>query len=67
MPEHWMDAEGVDTCSRCNTTKFTLTVRKHHCRFCGLVVCDKCEGVVLFFLSPCPILGDFGGAAMRFN
>uniref|UniRef100_A0A1I8NT83 FYVE-type domain-containing protein n=2 Tax=Stomoxys calcitrans TaxID=35570 RepID=A0A1I8NT83_STOCA len=31
-----------DLCQECNT-KFTLTMRKHHCRHCGRVVCSKCS------------------------
>uniref|UniRef100_A0A914GXB1 Ankyrin repeat and FYVE domain-containing protein 1 n=1 Tax=Globodera rostochiensis TaxID=31243 RepID=A0A914GXB1_GLORO len=34
-------AEG-DSCSEC-VTKFTLTMRKHHCRHCGRLVCAKCS------------------------
>ncbi|XP_037823692.1 rabankyrin-5-like [Lucilia sericata] len=31
-----------DLCQECNT-KFSLTMRKHHCRHCGRVVCSKCS------------------------
>lgn len=31
-----------DLCQECNT-KFSLTMRKHHCRHCGRVVCAKCS------------------------
>ncbi|KAL3108581.1 hypothetical protein niasHT_015503 [Heterodera trifolii] len=34
-------AEG-DACSEC-AMKFTLTMRKHHCRHCGRLVCAKCS------------------------
>ncbi|CEF65443.1 BTB/POZ-like domain and FYVE zinc finger domain and Ankyrin repeat and Zinc finger, FYVE/PHD-type domain and BTB/POZ fold domain and BTB/POZ domain and Zinc finger, RING/FYVE/PHD-type domain and Zinc finger, FYVE-related domain and Ankyrin repeat-containing domain-containing protein [Strongyloides ratti] len=34
-------AEG-ETCLECKT-KFTLTMRKHHCRHCGRLVCSKCS------------------------
>ncbi|WAQ96005.1 HGS-like protein, partial [Mya arenaria] len=35
----WKDA---DCCSRCRTT-FGMVQRKHHCRACGDVVCQKCS------------------------
>lgn len=35
----WKDA---DCCSRCRTT-FGVVQRKHHCRACGDVVCQKCS------------------------
>ena len=41
-PASWMHNDDVDVCSRCLTTKFSFTVRKHHCRFCGWVVCNDC-------------------------
>ncbi|XP_050746200.1 rabankyrin-5 isoform X2 [Drosophila biarmipes] len=31
-----------DLCQEC-TTRFTLTMRKHHCRHCGRVLCSKCS------------------------
>ncbi|KAI9579988.1 rabankyrin-5 [Glossina fuscipes] len=31
-----------DLCQECNA-KFSLTMRKHHCRHCGRVVCSKCS------------------------
>ncbi|KAH8379366.1 hypothetical protein KR009_004439, partial [Drosophila setifemur] len=31
-----------DLCQEC-TTKFTITMRKHHCRHCGRVLCSKCS------------------------
>ena len=47
--DHWMPDDGVDTCTRCNTTKFSLIVRKHHCRFCGQIVCDTCSERKAFY------------------
>uniref|UniRef100_A0A0N5BKL6 FYVE-type domain-containing protein n=1 Tax=Strongyloides papillosus TaxID=174720 RepID=A0A0N5BKL6_STREA len=35
----WADGE---ICLECKT-KFTLTMRKHHCRHCGRLVCAKCS------------------------
>lgn len=34
----WLDGPH---CQICNT-KFTLQIRKHHCRHCGRVACSKC-------------------------
>ncbi|XP_017140975.1 rabankyrin-5 [Drosophila miranda] len=31
-----------DLCQEC-TTKFSITMRKHHCRHCGRVLCSKCS------------------------
>ncbi|KAH8357713.1 hypothetical protein KR084_005483, partial [Drosophila pseudotakahashii] len=31
-----------DLCQEC-TTRFTITMRKHHCRHCGRVLCSKCS------------------------
>ncbi|XP_015593022.1 rabankyrin-5 isoform X2 [Cephus cinctus] len=31
-----------DLCLECGT-KFTLTMRKHHCRHCGRILCSKCS------------------------
>ncbi|XP_011501853.1 PREDICTED: rabankyrin-5 [Ceratosolen solmsi marchali] len=36
----WADK---DLCLECGT-KFSLTIRKHHCRHCGRVLCSKCSG-----------------------
>lgn len=35
----WKDDKGVIDCEICKEP-FTLTIRKHHCRICGSVVCD---------------------------
>lgn len=37
----WQDDEDVDNCPNCNSV-FTVTVRKQHCRHCGVIFCDKC-------------------------
>lgn len=39
----WMPDKDVHTCTRCLIIQFSLTVRKHHCRFCGFVVCNHCS------------------------
>ncbi|XP_065680031.1 FYVE, RhoGEF and PH domain-containing protein 2 isoform X1 [Hydra vulgaris] len=38
----WVKDEDVTMCMLC-TLKFGLIYRKHHCRGCGKVVCDKCS------------------------
>jgi hypothetical protein len=44
------------SCRLC-TRKFGLISRRHHCRRCGLVVCDKCSPYKVF-LNPSEILQD---------
>jgi hypothetical protein len=41
-----LDAE-VKACNLCQRS-FTLTVRRHHCRKCGGIVCDTCSESRLF-------------------
>ena len=38
----WQDSTLFSRCVGCNS-KFTLTNRKHHCRECGHVFCNKCS------------------------
>ncbi|CAF1249817.1 unnamed protein product [Adineta steineri] len=40
---HWIPDDKADTCMHCRTAKFSAYNRKHHCRNCGLVVCDGCS------------------------
>lgn len=43
IPENdWHPDAANQECELCNT-KFTFTRRRHHCRFCGRVVCDACS------------------------
>ena len=37
----WQKDDDVEACTGCNL-KFSLRNRKHHCRFCGMIYCDKC-------------------------
>ncbi|XP_055912453.1 rab GTPase-binding effector protein 1 isoform X2 [Eupeodes corollae] len=37
----WQDDEDIDNCPNCNCL-FTVTLRKQHCRHCGVIYCDKC-------------------------
>jgi len=38
----WQEDKEVKTCPVCNDS-FGLFTRRHHCRFCGLVVCGDCS------------------------
>ncbi|XP_052591485.1 WD repeat and FYVE domain-containing protein 3 isoform X2 [Peromyscus californicus insignis] len=40
--DHWVKDEGGDTCSGCSV-RFSLTERRHHCRNCGQLFCQKCS------------------------
>ncbi|XP_053559369.1 WD repeat and FYVE domain-containing protein 3 isoform X2 [Bombina bombina] len=40
--DHWVKDEGMDSCSGC-TVRFSLTERRHHCRNCGQLFCQKCS------------------------
>ncbi|KAI9321009.1 hypothetical protein BX666DRAFT_1913567 [Dichotomocladium elegans] len=39
----WEADRHAAECRRCNR-RFNFLVRRHHCRRCGLVVCDRCSG-----------------------
>ncbi|KAL5778242.1 hypothetical protein ACOSP7_011168 [Xanthoceras sorbifolium] len=39
--DHWVPDEAVTKCTGCGTD-FGAFVRKHHCRNCGDIFCDKC-------------------------
>ena len=38
----WMSNDLAKGCARCGAA-FSILWRKHHCRCCGLVVCDRCS------------------------
>jgi hypothetical protein len=38
----WMKNNASKKCTRCEK-KFTLSVRRHHCRHCGDLVCQECS------------------------
>jgi len=40
---HWQDDEAVSRCNLCKAEFSQITCKKHHCRLCGLVVCDACS------------------------
>ncbi|XP_051140924.1 protein FREE1-like [Andrographis paniculata] len=39
--DHWVPDEAVTKCTACQTD-FSAFNRKHHCRNCGEIFCDKC-------------------------
>ncbi|KAH9290696.1 hypothetical protein KI387_034813, partial [Taxus chinensis] len=39
--QHWVPDEAVTKCTAC-ATDFGAFVRRHHCRNCGDIFCDKC-------------------------
>ena len=41
--EEWIRDEDVNECMVCDTRRFTLLNRRHHCRRCGRVVCSNCS------------------------
>eukprot|EP00755_Sulcionema_specki_P028643 Sspe_Gene.90366::Locus_61931_Transcript_1_1_Confidence_1.000_Length_1162::g.90366::m.90366 len=45
-----VDSKSVTNCMSCEVS-FTLTVRRHHCRVCGQVFCNKCCGTKLHIPS----------------
>ncbi|KAK5983537.1 FYVE-type domain-containing protein, partial [Trichostrongylus colubriformis] len=38
----WLDDSAAVNCTHCGKV-FSLTVRKHHCRVCGLIFCAPCS------------------------
>jgi SH3 domain-containing YSC84-like protein 1 len=39
----WQDDENCTRCNVCKNEFDMVSVRKHHCRLCGLVVCNDCS------------------------
>ncbi|CAI4231621.1 unnamed protein product [Auanema sp. JU1783] len=38
----WLDDSAALSCTDC-AKQFSLTIRKHHCRICGLIFCSQCS------------------------
>ena len=39
----WQDDEACSRCNLCKSEFNLVTFKKHHCRLCGLLVCDSCS------------------------
>lgn len=39
---HWINDDLVSNCTEC-TAKFSVFIRKHHCRKCGQIFCSECS------------------------
>ena len=50
----WDRDESIMNCYVC-MTKFSFFIRKHHCRACGNIICDKCSQ----YKKPVPIYGYY--------
>ena len=44
----WQPDTTTKNCRNCNTT-FGYWIRKHHCRYCGYIFCDKCSSFRIRF------------------
>ncbi|XP_032825005.2 WD repeat and FYVE domain-containing protein 3 isoform X1 [Petromyzon marinus] len=40
--DHWVRDEGGDACAAC-AARFSITERRHHCRNCGQLFCQRCS------------------------
>merc|ERR1712087_214355 len=40
--EHWIDNKDVTQCPKCSV-RFSYRERRHHCRKCGGIFCEKCS------------------------
>ncbi|KAJ1953421.1 hypothetical protein GGI12_006016 [Dipsacomyces acuminosporus] len=42
---YWVPDNETNVCMVCHKTTFSMMVRRHHCRGCGLVICYRCSTV----------------------
>ncbi|KAJ2394018.1 hypothetical protein GGI23_004854, partial [Coemansia sp. RSA 2559] len=42
---YWVPDAETSVCMVCRKTVFSMMVRRHHCRACGLVICYRCSAV----------------------
>ena len=45
-PRFWIDERTTKSCFECGVA-FSMVTRKHHCRACGRVFCQKCSSHAL--------------------
>ena len=50
----WQDDHSTLTCKVCEK-KFTFILRRHHCRFCGKIVCNNCSSAKIHGLRACKV------------
>ncbi|CAG8665443.1 14027_t:CDS:2, partial [Dentiscutata heterogama] len=55
----WENDEDVNECRRCKG-RFSMFVRKHHCRRCGQVVCAKCSSARVLLLPQQVLINPSG-------
>ncbi|RVE55328.1 hypothetical protein evm_000226 [Chilo suppressalis] len=41
--DQWVEDYSADRCMLCNTSIFSMIIRRHHCRRCGRLVCHACS------------------------
>ncbi len=46
----WVNDKDVHLCPNC-AKSFSLLNRKHHCRLCGAIMCNKCSQFISFTLA----------------
>ncbi|KAJ5079924.1 zinc finger fyve domain-containing protein [Anaeramoeba ignava] len=46
--DEWLPDDSLQNCLICSSV-FTTTKRRHHCRFCGLLICSSCTSKSLDF------------------
>ncbi|KAI9471218.1 hypothetical protein BX667DRAFT_509125 [Coemansia mojavensis] len=64
LPESgWEPDSSAVSCRQCGRS-FTLFLRRHHCRRCGLLFCDSCSSQRVLLASPTTQCGSHGSADM---
>lgn len=54
LTSYWQNESNIQSCEICSEEFNKLLLRKHHCRLCGLVVCDNncSKEIPIIFLIP---------------